>query len=268
MRYPTTRVIFDRKKQASKIQKGLVQIEILFERKRKFISTGVKVFADQWKDKTMVTGRLDSIELNDKINSVLNNINTFINECIRGKHEFSFDAIDKFLEVSSGSDSFIDFMEKRIYERQMKKSTRKQHLVVFRKLQDFGLIQNFSDLTLKNIKLFDDYIRKTITNQASIYSVHKRLKVYIKEAIQYEFLEKDPYTTFNVPRGEMTKRKYLTEDEMNKVKCAVISNQSIAGVRDCFVFCCFTFVALTNLYLIINELQTDNRGIGNGLETT
>lgn len=34
------------------------------------------------------------------------------------------------------------------------------------------------------------------------------------------------------------------------------------------VFCCFTFVALTNVCLIINKLQTNNRGIGNGLETT
>ena len=35
-----------------------------------------------------------------------------------------------------------------------------------------------------------------------------------------------------------------------------------------FTFCCFTFVALTNVCLIINKLQTNNKGIGNGLETT
>lgn len=35
-----------------------------------------------------------------------------------------------------------------------------------------------------------------------------------------------------------------------------------------FVFYSPTFVALTNVYLIINKLQTNNRGVGNGLETT
>lgn len=247
MKYPTTRVIYDRKKQASKTKKGLVQIEILFERKRKYISTGVKVFPDNWKEKTMVTGRFDSIELNDKISSILNNINTYINECIKGKHDFSFDALDKFLEVSSGSDSFLDFVEKRIYERQMKESTRKQHLVIFRKLQDFGIIQSFADLTVKNIKLFDDYIRKKISNQASVYSVHKRLKVYVKEAMQYEFLEKNPYDSFQVARGESSKRKYLTTDELNKIRQASIPNTSISSVRDCFVFCCFTGLAFSDL---------------------
>ena len=39
-------------------------------------------------------------------------------------------------------------------------------------------------------------------------------------------------------------------------------------VKDIFLFACFTFVALTNVYLIINKLQTNNRGVGNGLETT
>lgn len=247
MKYPTTRIIFDRKRQASKTKKGLVHIEVLYNRKRKFISTGVKVFSDQWKNKTMVTGRLDSIELNQKINAILNIINTFINECIKGVHEFSFDALDRLLEVSSGSDSFLDFMEKRIYERKMEESTRKQHLVVFRKLQNFGLIQSFSDITVKNIKLFDDYIRKTISNQASIHSVHKRLKVYVREAIQYEFLEKNPYDTFVVMRGEKTTRKYLTTEELNKIRNAVIPNDSLLGVRDCFVFCCYTGLAFSDL---------------------
>lgn len=247
MKYPTTRIVYDRKKQANKNKKGLVQIEILFERKRKYISTGVKVFPDNWKNKTMVTGQMDSIELNEKINSILNNINTYINECIKGKHEFSFDALDKFINISSGSDSFLDFVEKRIYERSMEESTRKQHLVLFRKLQDFGVIQSFSDLTVKNIKLFDDYIHKKISNQSSVYSVHKRLKVYVKEALQYEFIEKNPYDGFKIARGEATKRKYLTTEELDKIRQAVISNESIAGVRDCFVFCCFTGLAFSDL---------------------
>ncbi|MCM1031535.1 MAG: site-specific integrase [Oscillibacter sp.] len=138
-------------------------------------------------------------------------------------------------------------MEKRICERQMEESTRKQHFVVFRKLQDFKIIQSFSDLTVKNIKLFDDYIRKKISNQSSIHSVHKRLKVYVKEAVQYEFLEKNPYDNFQIARGEASKRKYLTPDELEKIRKAVIPNTSIEGVRDCFVFCCFTGLAFSDL---------------------
>ena len=48
MKYPTMRFVFDRKKVATKTHKGLVQIEVLSEGKRKWIGTGVKVYSD-WK---------------------------------------------------------------------------------------------------------------------------------------------------------------------------------------------------------------------------
>lgn len=247
MNYPTTRIVFDRKKTATNNTTGLVQIEVLHNRKRKFISTGVKVYSGQWKDKTMVVSRLDSLELNNRITIIYDKIKVFINECIKDQAEFSFERLDKFVQLSSGNVSFLDFVETRIQKRQMEESTRSQHWVFFRKLQDFGLIYHFSDLTAKNIKLFDDYIREKISNQSSVYSVHKRMKVYIKEAIQFELIAKSPYDQFTVQRGESSKRKYLTSEELEKVRSADIQNSSIAGVRDCFVFCCYTGLAFSDL---------------------
>lgn len=46
----TVRLVFDRYKTASKTKKGTVQLEITFMRKRKWVSTGVRLFKDQWND--------------------------------------------------------------------------------------------------------------------------------------------------------------------------------------------------------------------------
>lgn len=54
MKYPTLRVVFDRKHVATKEKKGLIQIEVMYAGKRKWIGTGVKVYSDQWKEKCMV----------------------------------------------------------------------------------------------------------------------------------------------------------------------------------------------------------------------
>ncbi|KAA6305941.1 hypothetical protein EZS27_042404, partial [termite gut metagenome] len=64
MKYPTIRLLFDKKKLATKEKKGLIQIEILCNRTRKYISTGIKVYAGQWKDAKMVIARHDAEELN------------------------------------------------------------------------------------------------------------------------------------------------------------------------------------------------------------
>lgn len=42
MKYPTMRFVFDRKKVATKTHKGLVQIEVLSEGKRKWIGPALK----------------------------------------------------------------------------------------------------------------------------------------------------------------------------------------------------------------------------------
>lgn len=63
-------------------------------------------------------------------------------------------------------------------------------------------------------------------------------------------------------------KEYLTREELTAFLKAKLSSERLEKVRDVFVFSCFTFVALTNVCLIINKLQTNNRGIGNGLETT
>ncbi len=54
MKYPTMRFVFDHKKVAPKTHKGLVQIEVLREGKRKWIGTGVKVYSDKWNDRKKI----------------------------------------------------------------------------------------------------------------------------------------------------------------------------------------------------------------------
>ena len=117
MEYPTLRFVFDRKKVATKEKKGLVQIEVCSERKRKWIGTGVKVYADQWDDKRKVTARPDSLDLNMKLDLMMSNILEYVNSLIRRKVPFDFESLDVFLKNSSESDSFIDFIVRRTDER-------------------------------------------------------------------------------------------------------------------------------------------------------
>ena len=248
MSYPTVRVVFDRKKQATKKTVGLVQIEVLHERKRKFISTGIKVYEGQWKTKTMVTGRTDSLELNERINLLVTNLRDFINSLIKEKNPFSFDKLERFLEYRKDvDDSFLDFVERRIEERQIRASTKCQHRVMLRRLREFGKIRTFEDLTLKNIKLLDDFQRKFTSVQTTIYSFHKRVKVYVKEAYEYDLIENNPYEKFKVAQGDYKIRHPLTMENEQKIVQCEIENDSMNKVRDLFMFCRYTGLAYADV---------------------
>lgn len=247
MKYPTMRVVFDRKHIATNKKTGLVQIEILHNKKRKWIGTGVKVYAGQWKDKCMVCMRSDAIDLNEQINIQVTNIREMINKMFKEKEDFSLEKLEAILNRSNNPESFINFVETRIEERKIKFATKKQHYVMLRALKDFGLIQYFSDVSLKNIKLFDDYIKKKVKQQSSVYGYHKRLKVYVNEAFQLDLIKKNPYIGFSIPRGENQTRKYLEPEELEKVKKVELTDESLSKVRDCFVFCCYTGLAYADL---------------------
>lgn len=66
--------------------------------------------------------------------------------------------------------------------------------------------------------LWDDFIRKRVTAQASVHGYHKRLKPYLVKAIQFEKLESNPYDGMRISRGKSEGIKFLTEEERDRVE--------------------------------------------------
>lgn len=261
MEYPTLRFVFDRKKVATKEKKGLVQIEVCSERKRKWIGTGVKVYADQWDDKRKVTARPDSLDLNMKLDLMMSNILEYVNSLIRRKVPFDFESLDVFLKNSSESDSFIDFIVRRTDERKDRaEGTIKHYRTLAKVLEDFGRINYFHDLTRSNITMFDDYLRSKGIKDTTVYGYHKNMKAYINEAIRFGIISENPYMGLKINRGKSDKRKYLTYEEMRRMERCRITDPSVNRVRDLFLFQCYTGLAYSDLYKFDFASDVERRG--------
>lgn len=261
MEYPTLRFVFDRKKVATKEKKGLVQIEVCSERKRKWIGTGVKVYADQWDDKRKVTARPDSLDLNMKLDLMMSNILEYVNSLIRRKVPFDFESLDVFLKNSSESDSFIDFIVRRTDERKDRaEGTIKHYRTLVKVLEDFGRINYFHDLTRSNITMFDDYLRSKGIKDTTVYGYHKNMKAYINEAIRFGIISENPYVGLKINRGKSDKRKYLTYEEMRRMERCRITDPSVNRVRDLFLFQCYTGLAYSDLYKFDFAIDVERRG--------
>ena len=261
MEYPTLRFVFDRKKVATKEKKGLVQIEVCSERKRKWIGTGVKVYADQWDDKRKVSARPDSLDLNMKLDLMMSNILEYVNSLIRRKVPFDFESLDVFLKNSSESDSFIDFIVRRTDERKDRaEGTIKHYRTLVKVLEDFGRINYFHDLTRSNITMFDDYLRSKGIKDTTVYGYHKNMKAYINEAIRFDIISENPYVGLKINRGKSDKRKYLTYEEMRRMERCRITDPSVNRVRDLFLFQCYTGLAYSDLYKFDFAIDVERRG--------
>lgn len=249
MEYPTLRFVFDRKKVATKDKKGLVQIEICSQRKRKWIGTGVKVYADQWDDKKKIVRSNQSVQLNLRLDSMMSNLMEYVNSLIHRKIPFDFESLDIYLKNSTEDNSFIEFVSNRIEERNdISEGTKKHHRVFVRVLKEFGRIIYFHDLTNINITLFDEFLRGRGLKDTTLYNYHKFNKVYINEAIRFGLLSESPYKGFKLNRGKSDSRKYLTLEELMRLKDCYISDLKVNKARDLFLFQCYTGLSYADMY--------------------
>lgn len=249
MKYPAIRFVFDRKKTASKNKAALVQIEVLYERKRKFVSTGVKVYKDQWTDKSHVCNRIDMADLNHRLDEIKGRFDKYINSLIERGVPFDFDAFSRWMEVADEKRLlFTDWLSQQLNERMdIQESSRRTQRKIISMLCEFGCITSFDDLTLANITRFDNFLHSRGLKQSTIWSYHKTLKTYTRLAVKLDLIEKDPYLNFKLDRGKTEWGRFLTEDEFKRLSEATMPTESIERVRDLFVMQCLTGLSYSDL---------------------
>ena len=247
---PQIKIIFDRRKKASAVTTGTVEVKVSYNRERVRLSTGVAVLKQQWQG-NQVVNHPEAGRLNDQIRRVYDGLREKMSSIASKGGDYDLSQLKKVRKtrVQGSTMDSLSWLEERIDMRPVGESTRRQHKVMLSCLREFGLIRNFCDLTPKNIRLWDDFIRKRVTAQSSVHGYHKRLKTYIVEAIQFEKLETNPYENMRIPRGKSEGIKFLTEEERNRIEALELFGMT-EQVRDMFIFSCYTGLAYSDLVKI------------------
>lgn len=246
------RVLFDRKGQATTKKAALVQLEVRYNKERKFIGTGIKVFKGQFKNGHIV-GRADADELNDKINALCRKINSIYTECLNTQCNFTLSMLDNHTSDKTGA-SFIDFIRKRNEEKRCSLSTYRQNILFFDLLEQFGGIQTFANITLPNIRTFDDWLKsykgiktgKPLQGN-TIKSYHGRLRAFINDAISYGIIKENPYSQFKQGRFQTQPRTYLTMEELNILRTWTPPTPAYQKGLDLFIVQCYTGLSYSDL---------------------
>lgn len=252
---PQIKLVFDRRKTASATTKGSVEIEVTWKRERVRLSTGVSVLKQQWKGSEVVN-HPEAAELNAKIRSLLRTMQDKLNHMAESNSEINLSVLKatRKAKVIGGRTDFLDWLEDRIAKRPIKESTRKHHMTVLKSLREFGKIKTFTDVTSRNIKLWDDYIRSLdkVNCQASVHGYHKRLRPYIQEALELQLIDANPYANVKIPRGKSEGIRFLTEEERDRIEELELFGM-MEKTRDMFIFSCYTGLAYSDLIKIKKE---------------
>lgn len=241
--------VYDRKKVASKVKAGVVELRISTNKKRKYISTGVKLSPKEWSNGSVV-GREDWKELNDQLQNIKRKCSEIVNQMIDDGN-LDIDAVPRLLtDAIIQRQTFIDYIQE-IYKSKILKlseGTQKRYQVFFKFLDEWGGIISFADITERNVMKMDECLTERGLKECSRYNYHKILKSFVLRAVNDGLVKRNPYGNLGIKRGEeVGVVRHLTPEEFHRFETCAIGDKCLARVRDLFVFQTYTAMGYADL---------------------
>ena len=218
---PLVEFVYNRHKTASATKEAAVELRVTFERKQKYMTTGVRLLPKQWHRGT-VTNRVDAIQLNQTLEKLMIDV----------RH--------------------LDFCDKRMKIRQYGKAedSQERYTRFMKFFRGWGKIAEFEDITDLNIIALDEHLAaRGLKPYSKWNNYHRFLNSFILDAIDEGYIKRNPYKWVRIEK-EKSKGgigKYLSPQEFATVRDMELPTESLQRVRDLFVFQTYTCLSYVDL---------------------
>jgi len=247
------RIVFDQKGKAKKDpkKKAMIHIEVrdTVTNQKTYIPTNVKIlFEHHTKDGTIISSKHpNGAILRKNVQSVFNKIEAFV---LSDKCE-KFEDIQNWDKAADElTTNVVDFIRADLVRRDVSYTTLEYNNSFIKRLEEFGKIKTFKDITYVILEDFDLHLKKTIKSQPTLYKRHSLFKGYIEKARRRGLIERNPYDDFIFKKGKSEDPVYLVESEVKQIieyEPKGAAKESLERVKDLFLFQCYTGLSYTDL---------------------
>ena len=258
----TQKIVFDRRKTASRTREGIIEIRVIIDRKAIYLSTGVRVHKNEWAS-GMIVNRSDAEVLNQRLAIMSEKVGRAVNDAVKQGVKLDVESVKQavwqFVESKSDEPTFVSWCEKQIPLLGVSDGTEKHYKPLITRLTEYGKMSKWQDLTVENIANFDAWLHQQTKplsdarkkagfkpeklSDSGIYNYHKCLKALLNRALSFDKIGRNPYDRLKgkFKRGERENPEYLTEDEMKRFEAIILPQGSeLDVVHDLFIFQMYT----------------------------
>lgn len=248
----TIKLIHDRKKQAKRGESASVEIRLTANRRSYYISTGVRVLKSEWIAGS-VSNRPDAKELNERLEILVTKANQYANDMLQSDGLMNIDVLKRQIwyaneSVKSGP-VLLEWISEQIERLNVVYGTRKHYYTLLMRLNEFGKLQRWEDVTVANIYDWDAWLHQLPDryggkmSDGGVFTYHKCLKALLRRAVEMGQLQENPYDRLRgkFKRGEKENVEYLTQDEVQKIeRLQLLGSSDLSKAHDLFVFQLYT----------------------------
>jgi len=261
MKNISLRFVYDKNKRAteSKPQPLTVEVRQNGTNKAVYINTGFKLYPNQFSERNGFTCKNHSRApyVTKEARRIFEKIEDF---AYSDKCKVLED-VKNYNKEKAYDANVVNFMKRELIESNPTPAVLDHHRSLISRIEEFGEIETFDDLSYESIDRFDKHLRKTINSQQVLYKRHKVFSKYIDKAIKLGLCKENPYDDYKVPRGVALKKPtFLTEQELQKIKDYQPVDEKLQRVKDLFVFQCYTGLAYVDLQSFDEDWITEVDG--------
>ena len=118
---PLLEFVYNRKKTAAKNREAAVELRITFERKQKYMTTGIRLLPKHW-HRGAVVNRIDARELNETLEKLMAEVRQVILDMMGESVMDIFTIHERLKRKRASAISFLEFCEQRSKIRQYGKA--------------------------------------------------------------------------------------------------------------------------------------------------
>lgn len=259
----STSIIYDRKKVASGDRPGTLEVRITYQRRSYYISTDLRVCEKHWAG--AVVARPDADALNNRLRIIIARVNEKANEYIERRQPIDVQAIKEYVyggtSIGGKHDRMLSWVKEQLPALNVSAGTRRHYELLVERLEKYGKLRSWSDLTVDGIYAWDAWLRSNIKAQVkkgtperaccdgTINNYHKCLKAMLGRAKEFGIIDISPYERL---RGKFRSSdddnmEYLTEEQMRKIlSIHPERGTALEAARDLFVFQMLTGMAFSD----------------------
>lgn len=283
----TIDIIYDHRNRTEDGQEGPLEVRLTVKRKSYYINTGVRVTRKQWVG--AVVNRPDMAALNERLGMIVQQITHEANMLQQAGLEIDAAVIKERVFGSERQEGekagLIKWVHEQVRSINVKDSTRKHFFLLEKRMNEFGKLRDWKDLTTARIYEWDAWLhglKKPQSNgdvqasreaeyisDAAVYNHHKDLKSLLSRAVRIGKIEVNPYDRLRgaFKRSEKENLEYLTDEEMQAiVSLRPMAGTQIAMARDLFVCQMYTGLSYadTQAFNLADYKQVNGKWINVG----
>lgn len=253
-----TAIVFNHRGQIGKDGCGPIEVRLTVDGDVFYINTGIRVAKQNFVVGSIVN-QPDSKEMNERVRIMYARVQEEVNRCMEAGRKIDPNEIRRkihiFQELQSGGDNLLVFIEEQEKILRLREGTLKHYKTLRLRLQEYGKLRSWSDVTVENLFHFDAWLHKLTKPQtqmakmmsekpeyisdAAVYNYHKCFKAILNRAVLMDKIESNPYAKIrgHFKRGDKENVEFLTVEEMEAIESLhPLAGSQMAICRDIFVF--------------------------------